>query len=203
MKKKLVFALIAAILVIALMGGSVSAKGLMLPQKGDKLVGLAQLGRITVQPPVSLDEQSNSGVWFTNTDDENDILITKVLVINGSGDMIYQGPYILYTPNPETREVITRPMNPHEIWRMQVAAYFWTGAGTNPNDLTASDNWRPPPDILNGSPMSVTVEIYWQAANKKGAVCPLSGWVDTRIIQYQAGGNTLILRNAMINMTQK
>ncbi len=199
MKKKIIILLLVVVLAIGGLSGGVYAKNK--DNKGEKLVGLGSLG--VLQFGDIEKDQYNSGFYFTNPDCVNSIEITKVSIIGGNGTVIYDGPYISVwiVAGEITREVIDRPMEPHEVWMIWLFNYMYQGG-----DLTNPNSWLDFPTAFNQPLQSYTVEIFWKSAGK-GNTCPLVGFWTTQITQTDpvTGQRTGLLQteNQMVNMTQK
>jgi hypothetical protein len=194
-KKKVAIALLAVVLLLAGLGGVVYA-ATDESVHGDKLVGLAPLGSIT-QPDGIIRQY---GVfYFTNPDCVNKITITQVSIMRMNGSIVYQGPFINAQPG-QPREVITRPMEPHEVWSIFLFNYMYKGTG----ELTDPNSWLTSEEAQTQTAQSYTVEIFWRPS-KKVTTCPLTGWQDSMVTKLDSSGNLIWTRGSesqMVNMTQ-
>lgn len=208
MKKRIALALSLVALLLVTLGGGVYAAGTHGPAPVNKLVGVGYLGMETF--PSGLTENQGGGFTFTNPNCDDEITITQVSIFREDGSIVYQGPYIKVTPPPpvippppETREVITRPMEPHEVWGVGLGTYMWTGEG-DPADLTDPDNWLTIPEV-NALPLQpYTVEIVWRPTTR-ATVCPLTGWQGHWIRHRDQWGNEVAAfrtESQMVNMTE-
>lgn len=189
--KKMSLIFLVCVLPLAAFAGGVYAEGDVHPVTANRLVGVGDLGTLA-GPNITI----YTVFAFTNPDDVEEITITKVSIIEGNGDLVYDGPYIYVTPDGTYREVKPDPMTPHEIWQIRLQAYMWTGLGI-PDDLTDVNNWMSRVDALNKELKAYTVEIEWEA---KGAVAPLTGWQRTR---RSDGEGVMMYESQMVNMKQR
>ena len=197
MKKKLVLALLAIFLVLAVVGGGVYGNNHK--AWGNKLVGFGQLGIFNIP---GYFEGSNSLFHFTNPDCDTDIAINKVSVISSNGAIVYEGPYVkMPPPGMMGPYEVVNIIRPHEMLEISLPSYIWTGAIDA--DPTNPGNWLPISLAVNQSLVFYTVEISWEPVTRKGATVPLAGWVDTRINQGNPTSHSIMLRNDMKNLTQR
>jgi len=194
--KKMSLILLAVVLLLAALAGGAYVDSDHQPVKGNKLIGVGQLGTHEGIPYIEM--WTHFG--FTNPDCVEEITITKVSIIEENGDLVYEGPYISVTRNGLTREVKTDPMNPHEIWGINLEVYMWTGLGDYPENLTDPANWLTFGEAMAQPIKSYTVEIEWEA---KGGVCPLTGWKTTKRIDWVDGLGGNMYQSQMVNMKQK
>ncbi|MFC2123160.1 hypothetical protein ACFLRP_05700, partial [Bacteroidota bacterium] len=158
MKKKLSLSLLAVVFILAGFGGGVYAVGDHQPAKGEKLVGVSQLGTRTINEFPLIKHELRSHFRITNPDCVAEINITKVSIIKGDETLIYEGPYIRiigYGLSP-AREVITEPMSPHEVRNIPLMYYMWTGED-DPN-LTDPSNWMTLTQAVQQGKANYTVE---------------------------------------------
>ena len=181
MKKKMVISLLVAVLVLVGVAGGIYAKGDGDAESGNKLVGLGIMGRTLEDQSPEL-QHLHSWYTFANPDPVNSIEITKICIRYADGTILYEGPYIqiIYTGEspPYYREIVTRPMEPHELWEMPLVFYMYQGG----EDLTDPDSWMTWEEAFDQTLEYYTVEIFWQPTTKS-PTCPLIGW------QHQAFAN--------------
>lgn len=205
MKKKIVISLLVVVLVLAGLAGGVYAGGPHEAEWGNKLVGMGWMGTWT---PVPYGKDYIHSVFsFANPDPVNSIEITKVSIIRADGTVVYEGPYIqVGVPPGETelvREIVTRPMEPHEIWG--IASFFYMYKG---GELTDPDSWLDSGEAFEQPFEQFTVEIFWRPTTKS-PTCPLIGWQDNVVghCDPSSGIPDYLLGDArtacpMINVTQ-
>lgn len=191
--------MLVVVLVLVFVGGSVYGIGAHSNSRGEKIIGHGMVGTLTTN---EINEPYYSMVWFSNPDCENDIAINKVSIIRMDGTVIYEGPYVrMPAPGAGDYEIVN-VIKPHELRVFVLNRYMWTGAG-DPANPTDPNNWMSEEEALALPWADYTVEIFWEPASRRGATLPLSGWITSRILQYQPGGASIILANVMINMTQR
>jgi len=149
---------LAVSLILGGFSGIAYAVGEHEPLNGEKLVGVGYMGTYDARGSAP-ERQYVSTFRFTNPDDSESITIKRVSIIAGDGTLIYEGPFVQYTPGPSgSREIITT-MSPHQINRISLLSSMWTGDGDDPEDVTASDNWLHYRDAREKLPLYYTVEI--------------------------------------------
>lgn len=172
MKKKLVISLLVVVLVLTGLAGGVYAKNIHKVERGNKLVGLGLMG--AGDDPNFGKTRMHSWFGFTNPDPVNGIDITKVSIIRDDGTVMYEGPYLeISLPPGETelvRQIVTRPMEPHELWGFGLFNYMYKGG-----EITDPDSWFDMWEAFDQGEGAYTVEIFWQPTTKS-PTCPLIGW---------------------------
>jgi len=145
--------------------------------------------------------QENSLFSFTNPDCVNDIEITKIAIIRGDGNIIYEGPY-LQVQFDGTRAIIDRPMKPHEVWGLVLFQYMYLGG-----DPTAPSSWVDVFTAIKQPRQAYTVEIFWRPAGK-GSTLPLMGQWYTTTDKLDPSSPDIIIthqlrtESQMVNMTE-
>jgi hypothetical protein len=169
------------------------------PVRGDKLVGGARLGTMMIGPN---ELEYSPMVGFQNPDCVKEITITQVSIIKTDWELgptvIYEGPYI-YVDEDGNREIVTRPMKPHEQWTIVLCHYMYDGVG-DPED---SSSWLSAPAALQQESAAYSVEIAWEAARR---ACPLIGGTSTTVEKTNIiSGETynMMSRTQLVQLNQR
>ena len=165
--RKIIAIVLAVVLVAGGLGGFAYAQGTHQPVTGQKLVGVAQLGKTPTG-------HTSIGVFrFTNPDCVSEIAIQQVSIMRGDGTVIYEGPYLATKIDEDgsiSRTPIYGPMKPHGIRVVRLDYLMKNPDAADPDRwLTREEAWE-----LNIAPY--TLEVFW-TGTKQG--CPLTGWAET------------------------
>jgi hypothetical protein len=199
MKKRIILVSITVALFLAHFAGGVFAVDDHQTVAGQKLVGVEEFGTLVF---TETHEMNLFGAFFfTNPDCEEEITITQVSIIRQDTELgptlVYEGPFIHVSG--DEREVIDRPMEPHETWSIPLFYYMYIGPEyPTPEDLIDPDNWLSDLEATY-QPLEVyTVEIAWE-----GKGLPLIGWHFAHFRQSE-DGEVYVGRqeSPMVNMTQ-
>ena len=206
MQKKIFIALLTVALFGAGFAGRVYAVDDHQPVAGQKLIGMVEFGTFEFTETEHLNVMSS--FVFTNPNCTEDITITQVSIIRQDSEvgttLVYEGPFInvegIESVEPVVREVVDRPMEPHEMSMIRLYDYMYTGLG-DPDDLTDPANWKTLHQAVFEQPLELyTVEIFWEA---KGKACPLIGWQSSVYLHSRDGQEFEWLKESnMVNMTQ-
>src|SRR4030043_325902 len=150
--KKIVFLVIAIVLITSAVGGFTYAQSQdsHQPMVGQKLVGWGLFGNApTAIPPTIF----NTIFILTNPDCVNQITIDRISVIAGNGTLIYEGEPLDFNGEP-----INTLLGPHQSISTELTDYY----------LPLPPNYSDFP--IGGM---YTVEVSWTGA--KGGL-PLTGW---------------------------
>jgi len=188
--KKIVFLVIALVLIAGAVGGFAYAQGQIThqPMTGQKLVGWGPLGQDigTGDTPNRL----NYGrLLITNPDCVSEITIDRISIMAGNSTVIYEG--LLLTPDQLELTIL----GPHQVAVIDLASYFiLQGYISDPTD----------PRSYPMPPATCTVEVFWKGS--KGGL-PLTGWSWMATGTYDASGNWIESASTsalsqMVNMTQ-
>ena len=188
--KKIVFLVIAVVLIAAAVGGFAYAQSQNAhqPMVGQKLVGWGPLGQ-DIGPGDTPNRLNYGRLLITNPDCVSEITIDRISIMAGNATVIYEGELLL--PDGSEKTIL----KPHETAVIDLASYFiLKGIIHDPNDLLS---YPMPPETC-------TVEVSW--AGSKGGL-PLTGWAWMATATYDDNGSIIesvstSALSQMINMTQ-
>ena len=191
--KRIALTILIVVLFVATLAGTAYAVGDHQPIRGDKLVGIGEMGtRLFGAQNQSRDEQSTE-FRFTNPDCVSEITIERVSIIDETGTIVYEGPFIKVEDGVRT---IQNEISPHEVCLIKLSEYMYEGG-----DLTEPDSWKTPADAMSQDLTTYTVEINWGA---KSLTCQLTGWQKTYRVAYELGERyRAISESPMVNLNQK
>lgn len=182
--KRIVFLVMAIVLIAGALGGFAYAQGqgTHQPVVGQKLVGWGLFGNAPGAVPGTI---FNTIFIVTNPDCVNQITIDRISVIAGNGTLIYEGAPLDFSGNP-----LSTLLGPHQSISTELTDYF-----------------LPLPPDLRDFPLGglYTVEVSWTGA--KGGL-PLTGWSYTLTANFDSVTGQIIQNIAtaaatqMVNMTQ-
>ena len=167
MKKSRIISLIIVIVALVGVAGAVYAKDSHHGTDVNMLVGLGYMGNMP--DPGGENAYVHSFFAFTNPDPDNSIEITKIAIMHDDGTVLYEGPYLVLDENTN-RIIVTRPMEPNEMWYVFLFYYIYQGG-----ELTDPGSWLTVQEAFEQVNTGYTVKIFWEPVNKS-KTCQLIGW---------------------------
>jgi hypothetical protein len=189
-KRTLVIASVAAVLIFSLLAGVVLAFNHQ-PVVGKKLVGI---GRSGYQDTFARNI-FNTEVKLTNPDCAKTMTINKISIIRGDGTVMYEGSFWVPLGASGTRTNVNPVLNPHQCIMFPLNAMIYKGTNqpfpplpdqqfpptipvnyweAQAADLANGNNWLQPQEAAQISFAMYTVEIGFTTKSNLS----LAGWID-------------------------
>jgi hypothetical protein len=198
MNRKILIICLAGILLLVAMGGSVYAATNHTYPPGSKLVGMGPIGYITSGNP-SIKQVHNTNFNFSNPNCDKSIIITQISILDPTGNVVYQGPYLNVTPNipnptippgTATRTINNNPMLPHEARAISLQFFMPKNRPmitSDPLIIGDLNNWMDVGTAIGQVLGQYSVEIFWKPSGRP-AVSPLIGFASHSITRYDSNG---------------
>ena len=192
--KKVIFIVLASVLIVGGLGGFVYAQGEHEPMTGLKLVGMGRLG---TELQIGGKAIYLTRFAFNNPDCVSEITLRQISIFDPAGSVIYEGDLLKQTV--EDGEVVNStvwmsPMAPHECRSIVLWTYF----------ADPADGWMSLQEVLalEEEAVGYTLELFYTKDSPESL--PLIGHAGTT--KKMIKGKKLVaeagFRNEMFNMKQ-